>query len=251
MKITAFVVDDEINIREAFIALVNRTCPDIQIIGESNNISDAYTLIKEKKPALVFLDIEMPGGNGFELLSRFEKVPFETVFVSSYGHYAIRALRLSALDYLLKPVLVDELVKIPERVQEAIQLKESAFKYKTLKTNLSDTNEEKKMVFRTKSRVFTIDITKIHYLQADSNYTYVFSETEKKFIHSKSLKEFEELLCDDTGNFIRIHKKFIVNINSIKTIERGNECFAILKDDTRVEVSRRKKQLLLERFDLS
>src|SRR3954469_14911430 len=102
-KITAAIIEDESKLREVFVQLLQENCPEIEVIGEASNIVDGYSLILLKKPQVVFLDIEMPGGNGFELLSKFETIPFETIFVSSYGHYAIKALKLSALDYMLKP----------------------------------------------------------------------------------------------------------------------------------------------------
>jgi two-component system LytT family response regulator len=250
MKITALIVDDEINMRETLVSLIKRTCPEIEIIGEAGNVADAYDLVILLKPVVVFLDIEMPGGNGFELLSKFKKIPFETVFVSSYGHYAIRALRLSALDYLLKPVLTEELMKIPERLRQAILLKESAFKYLTLQHNLGTTEEKKRIVFHTKQNVFSIDLDQIIYLKADSNYTYVFSTAQKTFIHTKSLRDFEDTLCnEESSSFMRIHKKFIVNVNYIGSIVKTPESLLILKDGTRLEVSRRKKQQLLDKFN--
>src|SRR3954466_6162974 len=136
MKLTAVIVEDELKLRKVFVELLKDNCPEIEVIAEAANIIDGYALIIQKKPQVVFLDIEMPGGNGFELLSKFEKIPFETVFVSSYGHYAIRALKLSALDYMLKPVMIEDLIKIPDRIKEAIDLKESALKYKSLEANL-------------------------------------------------------------------------------------------------------------------
>lgn len=249
MKIKTIIVENEINVREAFIDLIKKNCPQIEITGEAENIGDAYHLILEKKPDLVFLDIEMTGGNGFELLAKFTKIPFETVFVSSYGHYTIPALRLSALDYLLKPVLVDDLVKIPARVKEIMDLKESAFKYKALQDNLKNKEEEKKLVIQTRSKLISLNLVSIVYLEADENYTHItIVDLNKKFLVTKTLKEFEETLCEETGNFIRIHKKFIVNMSYIKQVDNKTECTILLNDGTRLEVSRRKKQLLLNKF---
>lgn len=251
MKFTAAIIEDEFKLREVFIQLLRENCPEIDVVGEASNIADAYNLIQSKKPQVVFLDIEMPGGNGFELLSKFEKIPFETIFVSSYGHYAIKALKLSALDYMLKPVMIEDLIKIPARIQEAIDLKESALKYKSLAANLINTEQEKKILVQSKKRLEHIVLKDILYLEADNNYTSIFVKNQDRVVVSKTLKDYEEVLCDDdTSSFVRIHKTFIVNVNHIKFIDRGEDCAVVLANDIKLEVSRRKKILLMNRFEL-
>jgi two-component system LytT family response regulator len=250
MKLTAVIIEDERKLREVFIQLLEENCPEIEVIGDASNINDGFLLILSKKPQVVFLDIEMPGGTGFDLLSRFEKVPFETVFVSSYGHYAIRALKLSALDYMLKPVMIEDLVKIPARIKEAIELKESALKYQLLETNLKDKEQDKKILIQSKKKLEHVVLKDILYLQAENNYTSIFIKNMDRIVVSKTLKDYEEMLCDeDDSSFVRIHKTFIVNVNHIKSIDRGEECLAVLSDNTRLEVSRRKKLPLMEKFD--
>jgi two-component system LytT family response regulator len=249
MKLSAIVIEDESKLRNVFIQLLHENCPEIEVIGDADNIQGGYDLIVSKKPAVVFLDIEMPGGNGFELLARFQTIFFETIFVSSYGHYAIQALKLSALDYLLKPVSTDHLVKITERIKNAIALKESAFKYNLLKENLQNVELEKKLVIQSRDKLEHIPIHAILYLKAEDNYTFIFLENGKRFIVSKTLKEYEEILCDhDQSFFVRIHKSFIVNAHQIKTIERGEECTILLKDNSRLEVARRRKALLMDKY---
>jgi two-component system LytT family response regulator len=249
MKLTAVVIEDEFKLREVFIRLLEKNCPEIEIIGEAGNITDGYDLILLRKPAVVFLDIEMPKGTGFDLLSKFENIDFEIVFVSSYEHYAIQALRLSALDFILKPVLIEDIIAIPGRIKKAIELKESAFKYNMLQSNLKSPNKEKQIILQTRAKLESVTINKITYLKADTNYTHIFIEGKNKHVVSRILKDFEDMLCEESSHFIRIHKTYIVNINYIKTIERGDECFVTLKDHTRLEVSRRKKMALLERFN--
>jgi two-component system LytT family response regulator len=250
MKLSAIIVDDEFKLRKVFAQLLLENCPEIEVIGEADNIQDAYNLIISKKPAVVFLDIEMPGGNGFELLARFPTITFETIFVSSYGHYAIQALKLSALDYLLKPVSVEHVAALTERIKNAIALKESAFKYNTLKANLLHNELDKKLVIQSKDKLEQIIIHTILYLKAEDNYTLIFLESGKKKIVSKTLKEYEEILCEhDQSFFIRIHKSLIVNAHQIKLIERGEGCSIILRDDTRLEVARRRKTLLMDKYN--
>jgi two-component system LytT family response regulator len=250
MKITALIIEDEKKLREVFVQLLRENCPEIEVIGEAGNIDTGYELILSQKPQVIFLDIEMPGGNGFELLSKFDKIPFETVFVSSYGHYAIRALKLSALDYMLKPVMIEDLIKIPGRIREAIDLKESAHKYKALNINLKNPEQEKKLLVQSKKTLEHIILKDILYLQAENNYTSIFIKNQGRVVISKTLKEYEEMLCDEEDSFfVRIHKTFIVNVHHVKLIQRGEDCLAVLTDNTKLEVSRRKKIPLMYKFD--
>jgi two-component system LytT family response regulator len=248
MELTAVVIEDEFKVREVFIELLENFCPKIQVVGQTDNITDGYKLIMEKNPKVVFLDIEMPGGNGFELLSKFEKVPFETVFVSSYGHYAIRALKLSALDYLLKPVIIEDLIQIQDRLKDAIALKQNALKYSLLKSNLINSEQEKKLIIPNKKNLEYVNTSDILYLRGEGNYTSIVLQGEKKFLIAKTLKEYEGILCEPESSFLRIHKTFIVNTSHIKKIERGDECIIQLVDGTRLDVSRRKKQELIEKM---
>lgn len=247
-KIRAVIIEDEFKARVVFCSLIEKFCPEIDIVGEAENISNGYELIIKEKPQLVFLDIEMPGGNGFELLSKFENPPFETIFVTSYSHYAIKAIKYSALDYLLKPVMIEELELVVSRYKEKNELKFNAEHYKLLKENLS--GKEQKLIINLKNKLEQVTINDIIYLKADGNYTFIVSKGEKKYYTSKTLKEYDELLCSDENElFMRVHKSFIVNIKYIQSIEKGE--YLLLNDDTRIEVSRRKRQELFNRIETS
>jgi two-component system, LytTR family, response regulator len=250
MKLTAVIIDDEFKIRTLFAQLLKTHCPEIEILGEAANIIEGYDLIMSKNPTTVFLDIEMPGGNGFELLAKFKKVPFETIFVSSYGHYAIKAVRLSALDYLLKPVIVEELVKIPQRVRGALEKKESITKYELLLENLKKTDQSKKIAIQHKNKLELIYLSDIVYLKADGNYTWIFLQNGERVFVPKTLKEYEDILCEnDDSSFIRVHRAHIVNISHINRIEKGEESTIILQDKTTLEISRRKKIAVIDKFN--
>ena len=122
MKFAAIVVEDEYKVREVFVDLLNNFCPEINVIAEADTIQTAYTFITEKKPAVVFLDIEMADGTAFDLLKKFETIDFEIVFVTSYSHYALKAIKLSALDYLLKPVTIEELQEVTKKIIKQVGL---------------------------------------------------------------------------------------------------------------------------------
>jgi two-component system LytT family response regulator len=249
MELKAVIVDDEFKVRDVFINLLRKFCPEITILGEAENVDSAYDLICAKQPNIVFLDIEMPGGNGFELLARFPEVPFEIIFVTSYGHYAIKAIKFSALDYLLKPVMIEDLQQLVARLSRSLESRHHARQYKLLGENLSAAPLDQKLVINTKTKLEYVSLSDIIYLKADGNYTTIFLRDNVRFYIARTLKDYEDLLCKPgNDSFIRIHKGYIVNIAFVRHIERGEDYSLILKDNTRLEISRRKKAELLNKL---
>jgi two-component system LytT family response regulator len=249
MQLNAIIVEDEFKVREVFVHLLQKFCPEINILGEAENIADAYELIIEKQPNVIFLDIEMPGGNGFELLARFREIPFEVVFVTSYSHYAIKAIKFSALDYLLKPVMIDDLKPLVGKLKAKLELNFQSEQYAILKENLSCSSNNQKLVLNTKTKVEYVNLSDITYLKGDGNYTMIHLNNSTKHYVAKTLKEYEDILCQQSNDpFVRIHKSYIANISFIKHLEKGEECSLILNDNTRLDVSRRKKQELLNKL---
>lgn len=246
-KITAVIVEDEYKVRKVFVDLIGKFCPEIEIIGEAENIDEGYNLIVKTNPMLVFLDIEMPGGNGFELLAKFENPSFETIFVTSYGHYAINAIKYSALDYMLKPVMIDEIKQIPKRFNSKREVKHYAEQYKLLRENL--TEKHQKLMINNKTKLEYVNLDEIVYLRADGNYTIIFLENDHKHHVSKTLKEYDEILCNKNNSFIRIHKTYIINSSYIDHLEKGLGTSLLLKNGLRLDVSRRKKQELLAKLE--
>lgn len=247
MKYKAIIVDDEYRVRDVFMNLLNHYCSEIEIVGQADNINDAYNLILKEKPQVVFLDIEMPHGNGFELLQKFIKPPFEVIFVTSYGHYAIRAIKYSALDYILKPVMVSDLQGAIIRLKERIEEKNESENFSILQENLNPMHLNKRIVVQTKNKTQYLYFNEILYLEADGNYTTIYLENSKIYV-AKTLKEYDDLLCDGESPFSRIHKTYIVNTNFIEKIHQGESNSVVLKNNTNLEVSRRKKQELLEKM---
>lgn len=246
MQIKAVIVEDEFKIREVFKHLLEKFCPEITISGEAENVDDAYEIISKTNPNVVFLDIEMSGGNGFELLAKYTSIPFEIIFVTSYSHYAIKAIKFSALDYLLKPVMIEDLHQLTDRIKEKIQSKSDAQQYKLLQENLKSPVQNQKLAINTKTKLEYVNISDILYLKADGNYTTIFLKNNTKFYVAKTLKDYEDLLCYPVNeSFVRIHKTYIANLDHASHIERGNEFSLVLTNNTRLEISRRKKQELL------
>lgn len=247
MKYTAIVVEDEYKVREVFINLIHHYCKEIKIVGEAENINDAYDLILLKKPNIVFLDIEMSDGNGFELLAKFPIPPFEVIFVTSYGHYAIKAIKFSALDYLLKPVMVSDLLEMLERVKGKFGKRNQPEQYKVLLDNIYNPNQPKKLVIHTKTKTEYVFFNDIIYLKADGNYTTIQLANSNIYV-AKTLKDYEEILCSSDSPFMRVHKTYIVNTNFILNINHGDQNTIRLKNNSDLEISRRKKQELIEKL---
>lgn len=213
--IRAILIDDEPMARTLLSKMIETFCPQVELVDQCENLSSGVKSIRKQKPDLVFLDIEMPGHSGLELLDFFdeEDIDFSIVFVTAYDRYAIQAFKLSAVDYLLKPITSEELisaVELAEKSRKNIQL---------LKYNL--TQKPKKISINTVQSTQFIGLDNILYFQANGAYTSVVLQEGKALLASKSLKHFEQLLID-APNFIRCHKSFIVNTNHITEYVRSD-----------------------------
>ena len=246
--VSAFMVDDEKHSREVLKSLIAEFCPGIEIKGEADRVEKAYEQIIESKPDLVFLDVQMPTGSGFELLKKFEEVPFDVIFVTSYDQYAINAIKFSALDYLLKPVDIEQLKNAALKAQKNLDNK--------LKNNMQVVNllqsvdpevEDKKIAVHVKDIVRLVRIRDIVYIEADINYSIVYTLEGCKVTVSKTLKEFEEYF-EGFDHFIRIHKSIIINTAHIRHYSKGSPFIIQMINGTSFEASRRKKGEVLERL---
>jgi two-component system LytT family response regulator len=242
VKLKIIVTDDEQNVRQVIIQLLNRFFKqNIILIEEAENIAQAHELLIANKHDLVLLDIEMPGGNGFQLLEKFTNPEFDVIFITSYDQYAIKAIKYSALDYLMKPLSSGE---FRSAIEKAIGRKRSEINRKVelsaLKENLSIPSSSKKIILNHKTKLDYVYEDEILWMEGEINYTHIYL-TNGKIIHiSKTLKDFEELLCSSDTVFLRIHKTFIVNLKhatEFNTIESKIK----LSSGKYVDVSRRKK----------
>lgn len=246
MKIRTIIVDDEKNSREVIRSLIKDHCPNVEVIGEASGVEEAYKLIKDVSPQLVLLDIQMPTGNGFTLLKKFEDPDFEVIFITSYDKFAINAIRYSALDYLLKPVDLTLLIQAFERAEKKLsKLDRGNLEVENLLENLSDTNSDKNLIVHEKEEVRVIKISKIIYLEGEINYTYVHTIEGEKLISPKSLKEYEDMLCSNES-FVRAHRKYIINTHYIRSYSKGDPFLIKLSNGVELEASRRKKQDVLK-----
>ena len=245
--IKAIVVDDEPYACQALVTLLERHCPDISVEAVCHNGKQAITAVRDNAPQLVFLDIEMPHMNGFELLEALAPVRFHVVFTTSYDQYAIKAIRFSALDYLLKPIDPDDLVQSVARLQQKISNEETVRRIETLFQNLHGTEGlPKKLSVPTPNGFLFVEVGDIVRCQSHINYTSIFLKDGRKLTVAKTLKEFEELLCGH--HFFRVHNSHLVNLACIKSYNRGKGGFVSMSDHTDIEVSMRRKEELLRKL---
>lgn len=241
----ACIVDDEKKGRESLQTLLRQYCPQVEVIGQADSVINAYQLINKEKPDLVFLDIEMPQGSGFELLKKFEKITFKTIFVTAHKHYAIKAIRFAALDYLLKPLDVDELVEAVNHAGENNHTNMQAHYY-GLFENLAN-GKAGKIALPIKEGVVFIEPQNIIRLEADGAYTQIFTG-EDRFTAAKNIKEYEQLLSE--YSFFRAHHSHLINLKHVKRFNKSEGYFAIMSDGTSVEIARRKKDQFLQLMNL-
>lgn len=244
--INAVIVDDEKNCRDTLSSLLEKNCPQINNIAQCKSVSEGTDCIKRLKPDLIFLDVEMPDGTGFNLLDQIGEINFEVIFTTAYEQYAVKAFKFSALDYLMKPVNSEQLVNAVSRFENRKNKSDSNVQLQLLLSNLKNIKGGiHKMAIPTLEGLILLDVNEILRLESDGNYTH-FITSKTKHIVSKSLKEYEELLSDN--NFLRIHQSHLINLNCAKKYIRGEGGFVVMNDGTSIPVSARKKHEVLEKL---
>ncbi len=238
--ITAFIIDDEPTSLEALGLKIGRISSEIDIIGAFTSAIDATPKIEELSPDLIFLDIEMPEMDGFNFLEQFPNRNFEVIITTAHDEYAIRAVRQSAIDFLLKPVSISELREAIERVKQKLSIKQKSEKTSSQKLNALF---DKIPVPSMRGLVF-LPVNEILYLESEGNYTSIFLENKQKIVSSRNLGDYENLL--ENLQFFRIHHSTIINLSKIKEYLKGEGGSVILSDGTELDVSKRKKKEFLD-----
>jgi two-component system, LytTR family, response regulator len=245
----AIIIDDEKSGAEVLQFLIQQNCEAITVVAVLYTPEDGIQSIFDLQPDLVFLDIEMPTATGFDVVEATKHMNYELVFTTAYEHYAIRALKLNAVDYLLKPIDVDELVIAVKNVKAKINSKQPAISHSQLELLLQKINyTPKKLAIPTSDGILITETNDIVQMSSDSNYTNIFLKNGQKILVSKTLKTLEEQL--NSPDFIRVHSAHLVNINEIDRYIRGDGGNLILKDRTSIPVSRAHKQELLNKLGL-
>ena len=219
----------------------------IRILGTASDVSSGYNLIKSTSPDIVFLDIKMPGGTGFQLLRNFKSVDFRVIFITAYEHYAVQAFRFSALDYLLKPIDPDLLTQTLENAKDVLDRENLVLKLKALEENIQLNDKPKKIIFKTADSIYLKNTDEIICLNSDGSYTEVILTDGSRLVVSKSLKDIDDMLCD--FGFIRIHKSHTININHLVRFIKADGGSVIMKNGVQLSVSQRKKEFLINKLE--
>ena len=243
--IQAMLIDDEVHSLDALHILLSEYCPQVEVVAMCRSGSEALGKIHELNPELLFLDIEMPNMTGFELLSRVPGHEFDVIFTTAYNQYAIDAIRIKAMDYLLKPVDEEELVFAVQRAEERIKERIQSKQIDVLLTNIHGvSNEFQKLAIPTQEGLHFINIRDICYCSGDGNYTNIVTSTGEKYLISKTLKGTEEMLSHPS--FFRTHQSYLVNLHYIKQYIRGSGGYLVLQDGTTIQVARSRKEALMK-----
>ncbi|MDY8136673.1 LytTR family DNA-binding domain-containing protein [Aquimarina sp. 2201CG5-10] len=242
MNLSAIIVDDEANSRAILRNYLGKYCPSVKVLGEAASVKETLELLKSNDPDLLFLDVEMPYGNAFDLLEQVPDRTFEIVFVTAYDHYAVEALNAQATYYLLKPIAIDNLIKAVDHVSH-IKEREKELQDAVLISKVSAT--EGKITIPQQDGFEVLEISDILYCEADDNYTKIFLDKGRKLV-SKTLKYFEDSLTPH--GFARIHKSYLVNVNKVIRYRKGKGGSIVLSSGKELSVSSSKKGTLLDYF---
>jgi two-component system LytT family response regulator len=244
--ITAIIIDDENKGRIALRQKLNDYCPEIQIVGEAENGDQGIILIQQYKPNLVFLDIEMPRMNGFDMLNHLSEKNFHLIFTTAYDHYAIKAIKFAAFDYLLKPIDIEELKNAVGKLKKIKPLDITPQLDILIQSANLRSKGYQKIAIPTMEGISFFEIDDLIHLDAESNYTMLYFTQNRKILASKTLKEFEEQLPVD--KFFRIHHSHIVNLKFIVKYIKGEGGQLLMENGKSLDVSRRKKVDLIQKL---
>lgn len=243
-KLKTVIVDDEVNAVDFIHSIIGEYCPELEVVGEAYNVTDGVEKILQSAPDLVFLDVEMPNGTGFDLLSHFPEKEFDVVFITAYNHYAIRAIKFSAVDYILKPVNISEFIEAVSRVlqKRANNTGKGNDNFKILMENLK-TATPSRLAIPTADGMEYLNPKEILRIEADRSYSWFFLAGNRKILVSKNLKEFQDLLGD--RYFFRSHNSHLINLKYVRRFIRREGGYIEMQDGAHIPISRNRKDLFL------
>lgn len=244
----SIIVDDEFKSRESLKILLEDYCEGITVEATCQNVSEAENAINELKPDVVFLDIQLQRETGFDLLSKYEDFNFEVIFTTAYTEYAVKAFKFSAIDYLLKPIDIGELRKAIRKVAKARDTAVTSRLQQLLQNLTNGSPENYKLALPTSDGLVFVKVNEILYCEASGNYTEIVMADNKKYVVSRTLKEYDDMLGGQ--NFYRIHHSYLINLNGIKRYVRGDGGYVVMSNEKLLDVSKRKKEGFLARIKI-
>lgn len=239
------IIDDEKHVVESIELLLNEHCKDVNVIGKSTSYNEGIDLIRRSKPDLLLLDIEMPFGTGFDLLEKFIDIKFEVIFITAYSQYALKAIKYSALDYILKPVDINELKTAIKKVVERKKQLHPKNHFEILLENLKS-QIPSKLAIPTTDGLEYVNISDIVKISADGRYSNIYINNKKPYFVTRNLGEFEELLPE--RQFFRIHNSYLINLDFVKKFSRKDGGIVEMLDSSQLPISRTKKNDFLDRM---
>ncbi len=248
--INCIVVDDEDNVRDSLVKMLEMFCPTVKLLGTAANITEAKSLILRTNPDLVFLDVEMPGGSGFDLLQSYENVNFRVVFTTAHAAYAIKAIKYAAMDYLLKPISISELKDAVNKLENLPFKKELLDnQVNVLSSNMQDEQFKfTKIALPTPEGLEFFETGNIIRCEADRAYCLFYLDGKKKIHVSKPMSEYEDILSQ--ANFLKVHKSSIVNLDHVRKYIKGKGGFLVMSDGTNVDVAMRRKDSVMQALNI-
>lgn len=251
--VRAVLIDDEINNTNVLSTFLRHHCPEVTVVGKAISASEAREIIRAEKPDALFLDIHMPGEDGFDLLRSLPERTFAVVFVTAFDKYAINAIKAGALDYLMKPIDIEELIQSVQKLLGYKQQQQSGT-WQHYNEQIQSVLDNVKIGTHTLQKISIplfngyqlLKVQDIIRCESDNNYTTFYLQSGKPIIVSKSIKEYEELL--DSSGFVRVHRSHLINMAHVEKFIREDNGYVIMSDKSTIEVSRRKKEEFIERL---
>ena len=249
-KLLTLLIDDERHCIETLKYELTNHCPEVEVIGTANSGADGIQKINELKPDLVFLDIEMPGMSGFEMLKQLEPVDFSVIFVTAYDQYALQAFRCAAADYLLKPVISEQLRESVSRVSgKGVAASDQKLQLEALFYNLRDGMKSPRLALPSGRSMDFVEASDILYCNADSNYTHVILSGNRKYTLSKTLKDVEQML--GALDFFRVHQSYLINFKYLQRYLRDDGGYVVMSDGKTIPIAKRRKEEFLTKMRVS
>ena len=246
--IRSIIIDDEVNCVESLNFDLQKYCPEVEVVQTCLSPKDGLLTIRQLKPDLIFLDIQMPWMNGFEMLSVLEQIDFAIIFTTAFDQFAAKAFRISAIDYLVKPIDVKDLKQAVQKASENIRHKTGSANIDNLLDNIRKPEGRQRIAFAGKDGYEFVEIGSIVYAQAEGAYTHVILSDERKLIISRTLSDIEDILPTDV--FLRIHHSTLVNLNRVTHFLRSDGGYIVLDNGSKLIVSKSKKELVMQRLGL-